>query len=266
MKYEHIVLGKKGSVASLVLNRPEKMNSLSSQMHEEIMAALSEVDMDEKMRVLILTGAGDRAFCSGADLAEAGLPWLDGQIAETSRRQFTERVGAFVSLFREIRVPTIAAVNGVAVGVGLSMLLACDIRISSDEATFGAPWVWRGLSPDGAATYLLPQIVGIGNALRLLYTGEIIDAEEALRIGLVSLTVPGNELMKVTKKLAERLADAPPIAIEFTKHGVYRGIESNIRIALDYENYALAVCRRTEDAKEGFRSFLKKRKPRFKGC
>jgi len=240
------------------------MNSVSALMRQEIPAALAEVDEDENIRVLIVTGAGERAFCAGADVGMQAAR-IAGEIKEVTRRQVTERIGWYVPRFREIRVPTIGAINGVAVGLGLSFALACDIRIASDKARFGCVWVNRGLIPDGAATYLLPQIVGLEKALELFYTGEVISAEEALRIGLVSRVVPQNELMKTVRSLAERLAAGPPLAIELSKYGVYRGLETDIKGAIDYESYAQNVCRGTEDHKEGVQSFLEKRKAEFKG-
>ncbi len=264
MQYEDIILQKEGSIATLTLNRPQRMNAVSARVREELPAALAEVQGDENIRVLILTGAGDRAFCAGADAEFLGAR-AAGDVKEATRRQVTMRMGWYVPQFRESRVPTIAAVNGVAVGIGLSYALACDIRIASDKARFGCAWVSRGLTPDGGATYLLPQIVGVEKALELFFTGEMINAEEALRIGLVSRVVPHDELMKATKGLAERLAAGPPIAIELAKYGVYKGLGSDIKGAIDYENYAARVSTGTEDFKEGVRSFMEKRKAEFKG-
>ena len=264
MPYETIILQKEGNIATLTLNRPDRMNTVSARVREELPAALEEVQGDEDIRVLILTGAGDRAFCAGADVEFLGAR-AAGDVKEATRRQITMRAAWYVPKFREIRVPTIAAINGVAAGIGLSFALTCDIRIASDKARFGCAWVSRGLTPDGAATYTLPQIVGLEKALELFYTGEIINAEEALRIRLVGRVVPHDELMKVTRGLAEKLAAGPPIAIELAKYGVYRGLESDIRGAIDYENYAAKVSSATEDFKEGVKSFMEKRKAQFKG-
>jgi len=264
VQYKDIILEKEGNIATLVLNRPEKMNAVSTQMREEIIAAVAEVHEDEDMRVLILTGAGDRAFCAGVDVGVMSAR-IAGEVKEVTRRQLTQRLGWHVPRLREIRVPTIAAINGVAAGMGISFAMACDVRIASEKARFVCAWVNRGLIPDGAATYLLPQIIGVEKALELFYTGEIIDAEEALRVGLVSRVVPHSELMKVVRELAERIAAGPPIAMELTKYGVYRGLESDIKGAIDYENYAQRICTSTEDYKEGVKAFLEKRKAEFKG-
>jgi 2-(1,2-epoxy-1,2-dihydrophenyl)acetyl-CoA isomerase len=264
VQYKDIILEKERNIATLILNRPEKMNAVSIQTREEIVAALAEVNEDEDMRVLILTGAGDRAFCAGVDVGVMSAR-IAGEVKEVTRRQLTQRMGYQVPLFREIRVPTVVAINGVAAGMGVSFIAACDIRIASDKARFTCAWVNRGLVPDGAATYLLPQIVGIEKALELFYTGDVINAEEALRIGLVSRVVPHDDLMKTVRELAEKIAAGPPIALELAKYGVYRGLESDMKGALDYENYAIKVCTSTEDYKEGVTAFLEKRKAEFKG-
>ena len=265
MQYEDIIMKKEGNIATMIMNRPDKMNAASLKMRQEMPAALDEVDKDDDIRVLILTGAGDRAFCAGADVG-AQAARIAGEVQVVPRRQITERLGWFVPRFREIRVPTIAAVNGVAAGVGLSYALICDIRIASDKARFSCAWTNRGLIPDGGATYLLPQIIGVEKALELIYTGGMIDAQEALRIGLVSHVVPHDDLMKEVGELAKKIAAGPPIALEFAKYGVYRGLETDLQTALDYESYAQKVCMVTEDHKEGVKSFLEKRKAEFKGC
>ena len=261
MQYEDIILEKEGNIATLFFNRPEKRNALNPLMRQEIIAALAELDGDEDIRVLILTGAGDRAFCAGADMG-----WFEGRTAgEVTRRQITEPKAWYMPRFRELRVPTIAAINGFAVGIGFSFSLVCDIRIASDNARLSCGWINLGLTPDGGATYLLPQLVGVEKALELFYTGEMISAEEALRIGLVSRVVPQEDLMKVAKELAGRIAAAPPITVELTKRGVYWGLETDIKRAIDYETYTANVCLGTEDHKEGVKAFLEKRKAEFKG-
>jgi len=265
VQYKDIILEREGNITTLILNRPEKLNTMTKLMREtEIPGALAEVHGDEDTRVLVITGAGDRAFCAGGDVGTQAAR-ITGEIKTTTRWEITRRTGGYVCQFREIRVPTIAAVNGVAAGIGLSFALACDIRIASDKARFGCAWINRGLIPDGAATYLLPQLIGPEKALELLYTGDIISAEEALRIGLVSRVVPHGELMKVVSEMAQKLADKPPIAIELTKYGVYRGLETDIKTAIDFESYAHNVCRATEDHKEGVQSFVEKRKAVFQG-
>jgi len=262
--YKDIILEKKDYIATLTINRPEKMNAMTLETREAIIAALAEVGEDDDVRVLILTGAGDRAFCAGVDVSVMSSR-LAGEQQKVTRRQVTRRMGYQVALFRQLRVPTIAAINGVAAGMGVSFITACDIRIASEKARFACAWVNRGLVPDGAATFLLPQIVGIEKALELFYTGDIIDAQEALRIGLVSRVVPHGDLMETAQELAAKIAANPPIPLELAKYGVYKGLRSDIEGALDYENYAVRVCTSTEDYKEGVQAFMEKRKPQFKG-
>ncbi len=264
MQYKNILLEKENHVVTLTFNRPEKMNTISMEMREEIVAALGEINDDDDARVLILTGAGDRAFCAGVDVGVMSNR-IAGQVEETNRRKIAQRIGWHIPRLRQIRVPTIAAINGVAAGMGVSFISACDIRVASEKARFTCAWVNRGLVPDGGVTYLLPQIVGIEKALELFYTGEVIDAQEALRIRLVGRVVPPDDLMKVTGDLAARIAAGPPIAHEMAKYGVYRGLVTDIEGALDFESYAVRVCTATEDFKEGVKSFVEKRKPEFQG-
>jgi len=262
--YKDIILEKKDNIATLTINRPEKMNAMTLETREELVAALTDVSEDDDMRVLVLTGAGDRAFCAGVDVSVMSSR-IAGQEEELNRKKITQRMGFQVPIIRKIRVPTIAAINGVAAGMGISFIAACDIRIASEKARFSCAWVNRGLVPDGAATFLLPQIIGIEKALELFYTGAVIDAAEALRIGLVGRVVPPEQLMPTVMELAEKIAANPPIPLELAKYGVYKGLRSDIETALDYENYAVKVCTGTEDYKEGVQAFMEKRKPQFKG-
>jgi len=264
VQYKDIIVEKKDYIATVTINRPDKMNAMTLETREEVVKALTDVGQDNDMRVLVITGAGDRAFCAGVDVGVMSSA-LAGEQLEVTRRDITRRMGAQVALFREIRVPTIAAINGVTAGMGLSFVCACDIRIASENARFTAAWIKRGLVPDGASTFLVPQIVGLEKALELFYTGDIIDAQEALRIGLVGKMVPAVDLMDTAMELARKIADNPPIPVELAKYGVYSGLGSDIRRALDYENYAVKTCTATEDYKEGVTAFMEKRKPQFKG-
>ncbi len=261
MQYKELILEKEGGIATLTFNRPEKRNALNQGMRQELITALGELNRDDTVRVLILTGAGDKAFCAGAD-----MQWFEGGAApEPTRRDFTERKAWYVPLFRELRVPTIAAVNGFAVGIGLSFAMICDIRIASDNAKFICGWIRRGLTPDGGAVYLLPQLVGVEKSLELFYTGDTIEAAEALRIGLVSRVVSADNLLKTARDLAAKIAAGPPIAMELTKEAVYWGLESDIKRSIDFENYTHGVTLKTEDHQEGVKSFLEKRPAKFKG-
>ena len=263
MKYQDLILEKEDGIATLTLNRPDKLNAISMTMREELPKAIDEVRGDDEVRVLVVTGAG-RGFCSGADVAGQAARIAGGKLEE-SRRSLLAPVGSWGVPLAELEKPTIAAVNGVAAGAGLSFALLCDIRIAAESARFGAVWVRRGLIADVGATYFLPRILGVEKALELMYTGDIIDAREAERIGLVSRVVPDDDLMKVTRELATKIAKGPPIAIELMKRAVYRDILSGLRVKLDFETYAQDICRRSEDHKEGVTAFLEKREAHFKG-
>lgn len=263
MEYKEILLEKEGGVAILTFNRPEKLNALSFSMRGEIHAAMQEVQEDDGVRALIVTGAG-RGFCSGADVAIQAAR-IAGQLEETSRKTILEMVGSVLLALEKVNKPVIAAINGVAAGVGLSFALACDIRIASEEARFSAIWVRRGLIPDGAATYLLPMLVGIDRALEMSFTGEMIDAAEAERIRLVTRVVPAAELMVRAKELARKIADGPPIAMELIKKVMWEEVRNNIRKHLIFESYSQNVCRKTQDHREGSLAAKEKRPAKFKG-
>jgi len=263
MEGKDLILEKDGAIGVLTLNRPDKMNALSAEMRENLPLALQEVQEDDNLRVLILTGAG-RGFCSGADVAVQAAR-AAGQLADTSRKTILQLVGSLILAFEKINKPIIAAINGVAAGVGLTMTLACDLRIASANARFAAIWVKRGLIADGGATYLLPLIVGMEKALELTYTGEIIDAKEAERIRLVSRVVPPEELMTRARELAQKIASGPPISVELVKRVMWEKIRSQVREHLLMESYAQNLCRTTQDQKEAVKAFMEKREPQFKG-
>ena len=262
MEYKELILEKEGGVATLTFNRPEKRNALNVGMRAELIDALGALNRDDDVRVLILTGAGDKGFCAGADMQWFG----DGAAPpEPTRSDLTERKAWYVPLFRQLRIPTIAAVNGFAVGIGLSFAMICDIRIASENAKFICGWIRRGLTPDGGAIYLLPQLVGVENAFRMFYTGDTVEAQEALRIGLVSQVVPADDLLKTARDLAAKIAAGPPIAMELTKDAVYWALESDINRSIDFENFTHSITLKTKDHEEGVKSFLEKRPAQFQG-
>jgi len=263
MEGKDLILEKDGHMAVLTLNRPDKMNAISAAMRENLPLILQEVQEDDNVRVLIITGAG-RGFCSGADVAVQAAR-AAGQQAETSRKTILQLVGSLILGFEKINKPIIAAINGIAAGVGLTITLACDLRIASANARFSAIWVKRGLIADGGATFLLPFIVGMEKALELTFTGDIIDAKEAERIRLVSRVVPPEELMTRAKDLAQRIASGPPISVELVKRVMWEKIRNQLREQLLLESYAQNVCRTTQDQKEAVKAFMEKREPQFKG-
>jgi enoyl-CoA hydratase/carnithine racemase len=263
MEGKELILEKDGKVAVLTLNRPEKMNALSATMREALLATLQEIQEDDNLRALILTGAG-RGFCSGADVAVQAAR-AAGQGVDTSRKTLLQLVGSIILSFERVNKPIIAAVNGIAAGIGLTLTLACDIRIASANARFSAIWVKRGLIADGGATLLLPLIVGMEKALELSFTGDIIDAQEAERIRLVSKVVPQEELIARAKELAQKIAGQPPITVELLKRVMWEKIRNQLREQLLLESYAQNVCRTTQDQKEAVKAFMEKREPQFKG-
>lgn len=263
MEGKDLILEKDGPIAILTLNRPDKMNAINAEMRELFPRALQEVQEDDNLRALIITGAG-RGFCSGADVA-AQAARAAGQQVDTSRKTILALVGDLILAFEKINKPIIAAVNGIAAGVGLTITLACDLRIASTNARFAAIWVKRGLIADGGATLLLPLIVGMEKALELSFTGDIIDAQEAERIRLVSKVVPHEELMNRAKELAKKIASGPPISVELVKRVMWEKIRNQLREQLLLESYAQNICRTTQDQKEAVKAFMEKREPQFKG-
>lgn len=261
MNDESLLLHKDGHVATLTLNRPDKLNAIDPGIRRNLPLALKEVQDDDEIRALIITGAG-RGFCSGADVASTTAA---GAEASNSRKQKLQLVGELVLGFERVNKPVIAAINGVAAGIGLSIALACDIRIASSAARFSAIWVKRGLIADGGASLLLPHIVGIEKALEMSMTGEMVDAPEAHRIRLVSRVVTPEALMVEARALASKLAAMPPISVELVKRVMLEKMRGQIREQLVLESYAQNVCRATEDQKEAVRAFVEKREPVFKG-
>ncbi len=269
MTYETITLEIKNGVAILTLNRPEVMNAWNPQMAKEASDAVGKMDSDDEVKVVIITGAG-RAFSSGADVgrlretAEGKVPFLE-TTAGTVLAGRTSLLTA-VENIRKLSKPVIAAVHGIAAGAGLSVALACDIRIAADDARFTMAFVKRGLIPDLGGTYLLPRLVGPGIAAKLIFTGDVIDAKEAARIGMVDELVPSDEVLAKAKELAQQIAQNPPLAVRMAKKALYKGMnEPDLRSQMDYEIFVQGGLMRTEDFQEGVASFFEKREPEFKG-
>jgi len=262
MSYETIIFSKEGNIATITLNRPEALNALNFKMIDEFIDALQRVAEDDEVRVLVVKGAG-RAFCVGDDLKgmqEPGKPppHSASEIEDYLRKGYVRLVKAL----RNLRKPVIACINGYALGAGLDLALACDFRIASENARFGMPFVLRGLV---GGTCLLPRIVGLAKATELLFTGDMIDAKEAERIGLVNKVVRAEDLERVTMELAARFAKAATMAIGLTKRAIEQGLGVDLDRALEYQIYASLLSMQTEDAREGILAFIEKREPRFKG-
>ena len=263
MAFNEILLEKEGGIAVITLNRPDRFNSFTTSMYREFPRIVDQLRRDDEVKAVILTGAG-KGFCAGSDVSDRLGKRLE-KGGEESRFENLQQVGAMVLDIADFDKPIIGAINGVAVGSGFSLALLCDIRLASEKARFGAVWLTVGLIPDLGCTYTLPRIIGREKALELMLSREIIGADEALRIGLVSKVYPHDQLMDEAKKLANSIAAGPSVAVELTKRALQRSLENNLKTQLDYETYAQNVCRQTEDHREGIRAFTEKRKPLFKG-
>ena len=260
MEFETIVFEKQDGVATITLNRPERMNAVSDRMKVELSEAIADVESDDSVRVLVLTGAG-RAFCAGGDL---GRDFYDTTHPREAM-QVMSTAGKIILSLRNLPKPVIAAVNGAAVAMGLGLALACDIIIASDKARFGHVYVSIGSQSDCGTIYFLPRLIGVAKACELIFTGEIIDAKEAERIGLVNRVVPAEELESAAKELALRLAKGPPVAIGLAKTALYQALEMSLSEALELEARGHALAMLTEDMREGVKAFKEKREAQFKG-
>ncbi len=261
MEYQTIILEKKNNIATLTLNRPEKLNALNPQMFVELIHAFRKVNQDDATKVLVITGAG-RGFCSGVDLtAQTGNQGGTG-IEGISPGDFPREAPLALSGMRK---PVIAAINGVAVGGGLTLTLSCDIRIASETAKFSIPLTRLGFTFELGSSYFLSRIIGIGKACELVFTGRMIDAEEAKEIGLVNQVVPADQLTEITYEMADNIAKAVPLAQEISKMGLYQGLNADLPTQLRWEVLANGYLGQTEDRKEAIKAFMEKRDPIFKG-
>ncbi len=259
MDFEHILYESDSGAVTITINRPERRNALNQDTVRELMAALARVNAEPDARVLVITGAGD-AFCSGADLKDA--PEMDPQVAHAIVRLYLD----YVVAIRGVEIPVIARINGDAVGGGCGTALACDIRIASEGARLGLPFVRLGISgADMLATYLLPRLIGYGRAAELLLTGDLIPAGEAQTMGLVNRVVPAEELDATVDSLAARIASGPPLGIRFTKKALVSALDKDATTALEYELLAQSYCLLSDDYQEGLRAFREKRPPQFQG-
>ena len=257
--YNTLIYEKKDTIGILTINRPEKMNALSTELTNELQQVLVEIEEDKDLRVLVITGAGEKAFVAGADINElVDRDALIGRRVSRFRQELFSRI-------ENLPIPVIAAVNGYALGGGLELALACNIRLSTENAKFGAPEVKLGIIPGDGGTQRLPRLVGLGRAMEMVITGDFVDAQEAHRIGLVNKVVPDEELMEATLALAQKIASRPPLAVKYAKEAVNRSQEGDTVSGYAIESYLHALACTTEDKKEGVAAFLEKRKGEFKG-
>jgi E-phenylitaconyl-CoA hydratase len=255
----------KERIAILTINRPLAMNALDRETLASLTKAWIEFRDNPELGVAIITGAGIKAFCAGADMK--GLAHYYSTTTALYRKARADKLPGLGGITRNFEMwkPTIAAINGYCLAGGLEIALACDIRIASETATFGVPEVSRGILPWAGATQRLPRLIPLGKSLEMILTGEPIDAQEAYRIGLVNKIVPSDELLPEAMKLAERICRNAPLAVQAAKEAVYRGLDLCLSEGLRMEEFLADPIRQTEDAKEGPTAFYQKRPPAFKG-
>jgi enoyl-CoA hydratase len=260
MEYEKIIYKKNASIARIIINRPEKRNALNRSARLEMIDALEDTKNDISVKVLIISGAGGKSFIAGSDLTElsAFSPLEMEEFMATIAQQFYTR-------FEQLDKPVIAMIDGLCLGGGLELAMACDIRIASDSSRFGQPETFVGIIPGGGGTQRLPRLVGVGKAKELIFTGNMIDAEEALRIGLINQMVSADELEKVVMSMAKQIVEKSPLIIKWAKKAINASQETSLSTGLSYEALAECLVMSSKDAKEGMKAFFEKRKPQFKG-
>lgn len=273
MDYEEILYEVKDErIALITLNRPDVMNALSHRTHQELEHALYRADEDPEILVIVLTGAG-RGFCSGDDVKSIFLDsTASGEPQDAAQRYRSQQLGYMQGEnmkgggepLLKINTPTIAAVNGAAVGYGCDITLMCDMRIASEKARFGEVFLRVGVIPD-EGMLMLPRLVGLAKAYELILTTDIIDAAEADKIGLVNKVVPHDQLLPVALEMAGKIASKPPISLRLAKEGIRRSLNMPLDEWKEWHSFAMSFCFSTEDHKEGATAFAEKRPPQFKG-
>jgi enoyl-CoA hydratase/carnithine racemase len=263
MAYEAILYDKHEHVAVLTLNRPERLNAISAAVREEVHEAVQAAQDDDEVRALIITGEG-RGFCTGADLS--GAPPAGRELSQNARLDDDGWVGRWARRFARFDKPLIGAINGVAAGAGMSMALACDLRVGSEHSRFKAVFIERSLSPDSGLSYFLPRVVGYSRAADLLMTSRAVNAEEAYRIGLLDRLVPHASLVEESIKLANEMTGWPPLALRMTKRVLQHNTDAEFEEAIRYESVGLGFARKApNDVRESRLAFVEKRKPKYTG-
>lgn len=253
-----ILVEREGRVAILTVNRPDKMNALNEQVRSDMLAALAEVEHDDGVGVVVLTGAGEKSFIAGADIGEfAGRTPFDQRHAMRSPRIF--------DVMATFPKPVIAMINGFCLGGGCELALSCDLRVASEKARFSQPEINLGLIPGGGGTQRLSRLVGVGQAMRMILTGDMIGAAEAKEIGLVEMVVPHEELRAKTLELAGKIASKSPLTVRVAKEAVRASQKLAIEEGIAYERDLFCLCFSTEDKEEGVKAFLEKRPAQWKG-
>jgi len=259
MSFENLTLATDGAIATVTINRPRAMNALNRETLEELKQLFSELEQQEEIKVIILTGAGGKAFVAGADIAQMQ------QMNALEARAFAQLGQQVMTNIEQCSKPVIAAVNGFALGGGCELAMACDIRLASEKAKFGQPEVNLGVIPGFAGTQRLSRLIGKGRAKELIFTGDMIDANEALHLGLANKVVPADQLLEAAQAMAEKIAAKGPVAIRFSKEAINRGLEMDLDKANAYEAELFSLCFASNDQKEGMSAFLEKRPADFQG-
>jgi 2-(1,2-epoxy-1,2-dihydrophenyl)acetyl-CoA isomerase len=252
-------------IVLLTINRPETMNALSDEVASTIRQAAIDSKTDDSIRCIVITGKG-RGFCSGADLSSGGP--VRSTAEGRGRSQMANklgRAGGLISSLAEADVPIIGAINGAAAGAGFGLALSCDVRFASDQARMGSIFIKRGIASDNAVAYWLPRIVGLPKAFELIYTGDLLNSDELLKLGLVNKVVPHDSLMDETMAFARKIAAGPPLAYTYTRRQMMRAFNSDLRPFLEYEYTLQIELLSSPDAREGFRAFAERRAPEFPG-
>jgi len=264
MQYEGLDLEIKDKVAVLTLNRPGKMNSLTRKISYDYLPQICrDLNKDKAVRSVVITGHGN-SFCTGADVGELNKAYVEGNLQEVLESGSVP-IGTFAIDLYNLEKPVIGAINGVVAGGGLAIALLCDIRYASDQALFTAAFANRGVAPDCGSSFLLPRLIGTARAFELMYTGDILTAAQAEKIGLVNKVIPHAKLMDEVMALANKIALGAPTALRLTKRAIHSGIMNNLEQQLYFETYAQKHCFSTKDFNEGLKSFLEKRAANFKG-
>jgi enoyl-CoA hydratase len=255
---ETILVEREGRVAILTINRPDKMNALNDQVRNDMLEILGQIEHDDSVGVVVITGAGEKAFIAGADIGEfAGRTPFDQRYAMRSPRIFDIMAG--------YPKPVIAMINGFCLGGGCELAMSCDIRIASEKARFGQPEINLGLIPGGGGTQRLPRLVGTGQAMRLILSGDMIPAPEALSIGLVEMVVPAEELRAKTLELANKIASKSPLTLKVAKEALRASERLSIEDGINYERDLFCLCFSSADKEEGVKAFLEKRPAQWTG-
>ncbi|MCM0760915.1 short-chain-enoyl-CoA hydratase [Sporomusa sphaeroides DSM 2875] len=255
--YNNLIYEKTSDIGVVTINRPKSLNALNSETLREINALFTSIANDSSVKVVIIRGSGEKAFVAGADITEMqAMSAIEARIFSKLGQTAFEKI-------EKLPQPVIAAINGFALGGGCELAMACDIRIATEKSKFGQPEVLLGVTPGFAGTQRLPRLIGKGNAKELLFVGDMIDAKEAFRIGLINKIVPVEELIDIAMAMAGKIATRAPLAVQLCKAGVNEGLNVDLASATAYEAEIFGLCFSTSDQKEGMSAFIEKREPAF---